>query len=63
MNSYRIETIGKIYGKTINFKNAYTPFDAAEMSMIRMPWRHKEDVTHQIVMILDGSKKTWRFEK
>jgi len=62
MNSYRVETIGDIYGKSIKCVSANTPYDAAEKGMNHMPWRHKEDVKIQTVMILDGTKQTWTFQ-
>lgn len=61
MNSYRVETIGEIYGKMIKCVSAYTAFDAAEKAIERMTWRSKEDIQSQRVIILDGSKKEWTF--
>lgn len=62
MNHYKIETICSIYGKSIFYTKAFTPFDAAEKAANILSWREKEDILKQEVMIQDGSKETWIFE-
>lgn len=62
MNLYRVTTAGQIYGVNVFNTKAYTPYDAAEKAANIMPWRAKEDIAQQTVIILDGSKQTWTFE-
>ena len=62
MNTYKVETIAGVYGKQITFEKANTPYDAAEKALRFLSWRAKEELETQMVLILDGSKKTWTFK-
>lgn len=63
MNNYRVETNMEVYGKSIMYVSAHTPYDAAEKATKHMGWRQKDDIKIQEVMILDGSQQTWEFCK
>ena len=63
MMNYRVENIFETYPKGIKVVSANTPYDASEKAIANSPWRHKDDLVKQIVTILDGTKRTWMFEK